>query len=153
MKVRLRRTRPLKPIVPEIEQLLGPAQPVAEVLATLDRQYKADGKPAVYFLRPNEPIAPYLDDLLGKSQIDLPLDQPIAPQLDKLLGPAKLTKEVFEELDRQYRDENKPPLWFLPLNEPISPHLDELLGPVAQPDESKLKLPSTEVPPAAKKLP
>ena len=121
---------PLMPFVPEVERLLGPAQPVADVLAALDRQYKADGKPAIYFLPPKEPIAPHLDELLGKSKIDLPLDQPIAPQLDKLLGPAKSTQEVFEELDRQYREQNKPPVWFLPLSKPISPHLDELLGPV-----------------------
>jgi hypothetical protein len=50
-------------------------------------------------------------------------------RLDKLLGPAKSTKEVFEELDRQYRKQDKPPVWFLPLSEPIAPHLDELLGP------------------------
>ena len=100
----------------------------ADVLA-LDRQYKADGKPSVYFLSPKVPIAPHLDELLGKSKIDLPLDQPIAPQLDKLLGPARSTKEVFEELDRQYREQHKPRVWSLPLSEPIAPHLDELLGP------------------------
>jgi hypothetical protein len=91
--------------------------------------FVVDGSPAVYFLSPKEPIAPHLDELLGKSTIDLPLDQPITPELDKLLGPAKSTKEVFEELDRQYREQNKPRVWFLPLSEPIAPHLDELLGP------------------------
>ena len=58
-------TGPLKPIAPEVERLLGPAQPVAEVLAKLDRQYKAEGKPAIYFLPLTEPIAPHLDELLG----------------------------------------------------------------------------------------
>ena len=47
-----------------------------------------------------------------------------------MLGPAKTRQEVFEELYREYREQNKPPVWFLPLSEPISPHLDELLGPV-----------------------
>ncbi len=56
------------------------------------------------------------------------LKQPAAPLLDQLLGPAKPTKEVFDALDRQYREQGKPAIWFLPLNEPISPHLDELLG-------------------------
>ena len=60
----------------------------------------------------------------------LPLNQSALPLLDQMLGPAKSTKEVIEELDRQYREQNKPPVWFLPLSEPISPHLDELLGPV-----------------------
>ena len=128
---------PLPSILPEVERLLGPAQPVSDVLAALDRQYQTDGKPAIYFLPPKEPIAPHLDELLGKSKIDLPLDQPITPQLDKLLGPAKSTKGVFEELDRQYREQNKPPVWYLPLTEPISPHLDELLGPVPAPPEAE----------------
>jgi tetratricopeptide (TPR) repeat protein len=54
----------LSPIAPEVECLLGPARPVADVLASLDRQYKEQGKPAVYFLGPGEPIAPHLDGLL-----------------------------------------------------------------------------------------
>ena len=57
-------TDKLSPIVPEVERLLGPARPVADVLSSLDRQYKEQGKPAVYFLGPNEPIAPHLDELL-----------------------------------------------------------------------------------------
>ena len=57
-------TDKLSPIVPEVERLLGPAKPVADVLSSLDRQYKEQGKPAVYFLRPNEPITPHLDELL-----------------------------------------------------------------------------------------
>ena len=57
-------TDKLSPIVPEVERLLGPAKPVADVLTSLDRQYKEQGKPAVYFLKPNEPIAPHLDELL-----------------------------------------------------------------------------------------
>src|SRR6185436_5817910 len=56
---------PLEPIVPEVGRLLGPAKSVADVLAGLDRQYKADGKPAIYFLKPDQPIAPHLDELLG----------------------------------------------------------------------------------------
>ena len=59
-----------------------------------------------------------------------PLNQSALPLLDQMLGPAKSTQEVFEELDRQSREHNKPPVWFLSPCEPISPHLDELLGPV-----------------------
>ncbi|MFM9960376.1 MAG: tetratricopeptide repeat protein, partial [Planctomycetaceae bacterium] len=93
----------LKPILPEVERLLGPAQPVAKVLAALDRQSKRDDKPPVYFLRPDQPIAPHLDQLLGRSKLDVPLNEPIVPHLEKLLGPAKSPQEVFETLDRQYR--------------------------------------------------
>jgi tetratricopeptide (TPR) repeat protein len=53
---------------------------------------------------------------------------PMVPEVERILGPAKSTKEVFEALDRQYRKEGKPAVWFLPLKEPIAPHLDELLG-------------------------
>jgi hypothetical protein len=290
-------TGKLAPIVPEVERLLGPAKPVADVLSSLDRQYKEQGKPAVYFLGPKEPIVPHLDELLrpdgdelaargvaafregayadavvfyeaalelmaeqptqvaarlrtrmnraaalrelglvgqardelsrllpelektpaadpltigraryhlalcqwrlgeraaaqksaeeslaaydgapkaepvdpgmrrqseelltalkdGKSPpplaaIDAPvaieaararyrarealtelgLKQESTPLLDRILGPAKPTKEVFDALDRQYREQGKPPTWFLPLTEPIAPHLDQLLGP------------------------
>jgi tetratricopeptide (TPR) repeat protein len=58
------RTGKLSPIVPELERLLGSAKPVADVLALLDRQYREQGMPAVYFLKPNEPIAPHLEELL-----------------------------------------------------------------------------------------
>jgi tetratricopeptide (TPR) repeat protein len=60
----------------------------------------------------------------------LPLKQSALPLLDQMLGPAKSTKEVFETLDRQYREQGKPAIWFLPLSQPIAPHLDELLGPL-----------------------
>ena len=290
-------TDKLSPIVPEVERLLGPAKPVADVLSFLDRQYKEQGKPAVYSLGPKEPIAPHLDELLlptgdglnalgvdafrggahadavvlyeaalelmadqpaqvparlrtrmnraaalrelglveqardelsrllpelekmpaadslmkgraryhlalcqwrlgeragaqksaeqslaayngapkaepvdpdirrqseellgalkdGKAppplaKIDAPaaidaaraqyqarealtklgLNQAAAPLLDLILGPAKPTKEVFDALDRQYREQGKPAVWFLPLTERIAPHLDQLLGP------------------------
>jgi tetratricopeptide (TPR) repeat protein len=59
-------TEKLAPIVPEVVRLLGPAKPVADVLSSLDRQYKEQGRPTVYFLGPKEPIAPHLDELLGK---------------------------------------------------------------------------------------
>ncbi len=58
------------------------------------------------------------------------LNQSAVPLLDQMLGRARSTTEVFETLDRQYREQNKPEIWFLPLNKPISPHLDELLGPL-----------------------
>ena len=102
---------PLQPIVPEVERLLGPTKPVADVLAALDRQYKEENKPDPYFLPP---------------------EQPIVPRLDELLGPAKSIKEVFDSLDQQYREQAKSAVWFLPLSEPIAPHLDELLGPAEQ---------------------
>lgn len=51
----------LAPITPIIEARLGAASPVAEVLADLDEQYKREGKPAVYFLHPSEPIAAHLE--------------------------------------------------------------------------------------------
>ncbi len=292
---------PLKPIVPEVERLLGPARPVADVLSALDRQHKAEGKPTVYFLSPDQPMAPHLDELfrpnldslnaaslfahrngahadsiayceeslklladnsdkaettfttrmnravalrelgevesardelrrlllglkevntitaLGKgrahyhlalcewrlddpeaalreaekslnaygdddaaapqkkqteqlladlkenkplpplAKVDvvvaleqargrfwartdlatLPLNQSALPLLDQMLGPAPSTKEVFETLDRQYREQNKPEIWFLPLNKPIAPHLDELLGPVPKTEKEE----------------
>jgi tetratricopeptide (TPR) repeat protein len=289
-------TEKLSPIVPEVERLLGRARPVADVLTSLDRKNKEQGRPAVYFLKPGEPIAPLLDELLrpngeglnaegvlafrrgshadavvlyeaalelmanqpaqapaklrarmnraaalrelgmiaqardelarllpeldqvsaldsttkvraryhlGLSQwrlgdraaaqrsaeesladydaapkskpvdpairrqseellaavkvgkappplakIDahsaleaararyrarealtkLPLTQQAAPLLDQVLGPARPTQEVFDALDRDYREQRKPAVWFLPLDQPIAPHLDELLG-------------------------
>jgi hypothetical protein len=48
--------------------------------------------------------------------------------LDRILGPAKPTREVFDALDRQYREQDEPQAWFLPLTEPISRHLYQLLG-------------------------
>ena len=126
----LQTSSPLKAIGPEVERLLGPAKSVADVFAALDRQYKADDKLPIYFLRPDQPIAPHLDQLLGRSKLDVPLNEPIVPHLEKLLGPAKTTQEVFETLDRQYREQNKSAIWFLPLSQPIAPHLDELLGPL-----------------------
>jgi hypothetical protein len=54
------------------------------------------------------------------------------PHLDQLLGPAKTVKEVLDSLDRQYRAQGRPAVWFLPLNEPIAPHLDELLGKLSR---------------------
>ena len=286
--------RPQQPILPDVEQMLGPAQPVAEVLAELDQQYKEEGRPAIYFLGPEQALAPQLDALLKPSpgalnaagvgayrqgehasaivhydealtlltgQPDaaaltftvrmnraaalrelgevaeartalrtllaepdpepaitalskgrahyhlalcawrlndreaaqqaaaaslqaygddadaaalktqtvqlladlqahtpppalaqgnadvalqqartrfrarlelatLPAAQSALPLLDQMLGPAEPTAEVFEQLERQYRADNKPALWFLPLDQPITPHLDELLGPV-----------------------
>jgi hypothetical protein len=104
-------TDKLSPIVPEVERLLGPARPVADALASLDRQYKEQGKSVVYFLKPTEPIAPHLD---------------------QLLGPTRTVKDVLDSLDRQYREQGKRAVWFLPLNEPIAPHLDKLLGKLSR---------------------
>ncbi len=144
---------PLTSIVPEVERLLGPSQPVDDVLTALDRKYIEDGKPQIYFLSPNELIAPHLDELLDPAKSNkevlaaldaqyrekdkppvyfLLRDEPIAPHLDELLGPAKSTKEVLAALDEQHRKEGISSVWFLPLDEPISPHLDELLGPLTK---------------------
>jgi tetratricopeptide (TPR) repeat protein len=57
-------TDKLSPIVPEVERLLGPSRTVADVLNSLDRQYKDQGKLSIHFLKPSEPIAPRLDELL-----------------------------------------------------------------------------------------
>ncbi len=57
-------TDKLAPIVPEVERLIGPTRSVADVLSFLDRHYKEMGKPAVYLLGPDEPIAQHLDNLL-----------------------------------------------------------------------------------------
>ncbi|MEL7496512.1 MAG: tetratricopeptide repeat protein [Planctomycetota bacterium] len=100
-----------KPVAPLLDRLLGKAKPTGDVLANLDRQYMAEGRPKVYFLPQNEPIAPHLN---------------------KLLGPADSTEKVFAKLDRQYRKQGKPDVWFLPDDEPIAPYLDELLGPVTR---------------------
>jgi hypothetical protein len=55
----------LKPIFPDVERLLGAAKPVADVLAELDRQRKAEGTSGVDFLPLSEPITPHLDQILG----------------------------------------------------------------------------------------
>ena len=64
-------TGELAPIVPVVEERLGPARPVAEVLAALDEQYRKEGKPAVYFLDTKVPIAPHLEELLRPRAGDL----------------------------------------------------------------------------------
>jgi hypothetical protein len=58
--------KPDEPIAPHLDQILGPAQPVNDVLESLDRQYREQGKPAVWFLPLDQPITPHLDELLGK---------------------------------------------------------------------------------------
>ena len=107
--------RPLPSILPELERLLGPTIPVDGVLESLDQKYRAENRPAIYFL---------------------PLSEPIAPHLDELLGAGDSVEETLAKLDRQYREQHKPPIWFLPLSEPIAPHLDELLGPIEPDQES-----------------
>ena len=49
-----------------IDELLGKAKTVKEVLDCLDEQYRAQGKPAVWCLPIDQPISPHLDELLGK---------------------------------------------------------------------------------------
>ena len=96
---------------PLLDQILGPGKPTKEVFEVLDKQYREQHKPRIWFL---------------------PLKDPIAPHLDQFLGPTKTAKEVLDALDRQHRDQRKPAIWFLPLNEPITPHLDELLGKLSK---------------------
>ncbi len=55
----------LLPITPEIEDMLGPAKPIDEVLAALDQRYRDEGRPSIWFLPQSEPLAPHLDELLG----------------------------------------------------------------------------------------
>jgi hypothetical protein len=74
-------------VSPYLDELLGPAPSVDEVLAALDAQYRAEGRPPIYFLG---------------------LDEPIAPHLDELLGPARSVDEVLAALDSQYRPEGRP---------------------------------------------
>ena len=85
--------------------------------------------------------------------VNLPPVQPATALLDLVLSPIPPAEQVFEELDRKYREQKKPPVWFLPLSEPISTHLDELLGPVpALSDPAQVKdqppSPSTSPSPA-----
>jgi hypothetical protein len=51
---------------PLLDQVLGTARPTQEVLDALDRYNREHGKPAVWFLPLTEPIAPHLDELLGR---------------------------------------------------------------------------------------
>ncbi len=162
------------PIVPELDRTLGPSQPVEEVLQSLDQDYKAESNNSIWMLPldtpiashldslispsetrfgSEEPVTPYLNELLGPAeQVDavlqrldafyrkegksdtwfLPLGEPIAPHLDKLLGPAEPVDTVLQRLDVSYREQNKPEIWFIPLDKPISPYLEELLGPMAE---------------------
>jgi hypothetical protein len=52
-----------------LTQMLGPATATKEIFATLDQQYREQGKPAVWFLPLDEPIAPHLDELLGPIKV------------------------------------------------------------------------------------
>ncbi|MCA9061166.1 MAG: tetratricopeptide repeat protein, partial [Planctomycetaceae bacterium] len=58
------------PASPLLDELLGPAASTAEVLQTLDDEYRKAGKSRIWFLPLDEPIAPYLDELLGPIPID-----------------------------------------------------------------------------------
>jgi tetratricopeptide (TPR) repeat protein len=54
---------------------------------------------------------------------------PIVPEVERLLGPAGPVANVLSFLDRQYKEQGKPAVYFLKPNEPVAPHLDQLLGP------------------------
>lgn len=53
------------PISPWLDEALGSAGSVEDALKALDEQYKAEGRPDIYFLSLDEPISPHLDELLG----------------------------------------------------------------------------------------
>ena len=55
---------PMEPIVPELDELLGAAKTVDEVLTEIDQGYKVYGRPPVFDLPTKEPLAPYLMELL-----------------------------------------------------------------------------------------
>lgn len=56
--------------LPLLDQMLGEAAPTAAVFETLDRQYSAGHKPALWFLPLDQPIAPHLDELLGPVPVE-----------------------------------------------------------------------------------
>ena len=56
---------PDKTVAEQLDTILGPERPVEEVLKALDEQYRAEGRPEVWFLPLDEPISPHLDELLG----------------------------------------------------------------------------------------
>lgn len=58
--------------------------------------------------------------------------QAITHEVEQLLGATKPVQEILNALDQQYREQGKPPIWFLPLTEPLAPHLDDLLGSVEE---------------------
>ncbi|MEL7500602.1 MAG: tetratricopeptide repeat protein [Planctomycetota bacterium] len=62
---------PLESIEPEVERLLGPTQPVADILAALDSQYESEGRPQFYFLKPDQPMSPHLVELLKPTPLSL----------------------------------------------------------------------------------
>jgi len=62
---------PFSSILPEVERLLGPATSVDDVLADLDEQYRAEDRPAVYFLEPDQPLTPHLESLLAPTRAAL----------------------------------------------------------------------------------
>ena len=120
---------PFDPIAPEIERLLGPAKPVAAVLATLDENYKKEKKAAIYFLTADQPIAPHIERLLGPAKLSVPTRKRIAPYLDELLGPSKLQVDSGKTLTEQIDELIGPAKVSVPPNEPVTPHLDRILGP------------------------
>ena len=44
-----------------------------------------------------------------------------APLLDQVLGHPRSTQGCLDALDRDYRKQGKPAVWFLAVNEPIAP--------------------------------
>ncbi len=70
------------------------------------------------------------NDYHAVEQDNFPPDlRELKEELERVLGPARTTKEVLDALDRDYRSQGKPAVWFLPLKEPIAPHRDQLLRP------------------------
>ncbi|MEZ5940617.1 MAG: hypothetical protein R3C18_04445 [Planctomycetaceae bacterium] len=62
---------PGAPIAPLLDQMLGPAYSTHKVVASLDAQYKAEGKSPIHFLPLTEPISPHLDELLVPVEPDV----------------------------------------------------------------------------------
>ena len=58
-------TPPLNQVItPPLDELLGVAVPIDELLARLEQQYRDDEKEAFWFLSLDEPISSHLDGLL-----------------------------------------------------------------------------------------
>jgi hypothetical protein len=64
--------RPDETIAEQLDAILGPARPVEEVLKALDEQYRAEGRPVLWFLPLSKPFWPHLDELLRAEQTTEP---------------------------------------------------------------------------------
>jgi hypothetical protein len=129
IQVALSTNEPLSPILPLVENSLGPEGNIKDVWASLDEHHRETERPAIWFLPLSEPITPHLDEWIGPSKLDTPLTEPFAPYFNEVYGLPPSVTEVLERSISRYRKPKEPVVWLIPLNEPISPHLDELIGP------------------------